>query len=62
MPTPSSNPRGEHPGRPGTRWETALVWTGEEVLLPDDEDTAEPTLRPNRATRRAARRGRKDGR
>jgi hypothetical protein len=46
---PSSTPRGEHPGRPGTHWNTALVTSGEQ-LVDDDQ----PTPRPNRATRRAA--------
>jgi hypothetical protein len=46
---PSSTPRGEHAGRPGARWQTQLVSTGEQLI---DDDT--PTPRPNRATRRAA--------
>jgi hypothetical protein len=46
---PSSTPRGEHAGRPGTYWNTVLVSTGEQLA---DDDT--PTPRPNRATRRAA--------
>jgi hypothetical protein len=42
-------PRGEHAGRPGTRWETQLV-TVERVV-----EDSEPEPRPNRAARRAAR-------
>ncbi|MHC3392067.1 hypothetical protein ACLQ2E_21770 [Streptomyces lavendulocolor] len=49
MTGPSSTPRGERAGRPGSRWETELRTTGEQHV-PDD---AEPP-RPNRATRRAA--------
>lgn len=51
MSGPSSTPRGEHAGRPGTHWNTALVLTGEQLV---DDDV--PTPRPNRATRRAAKR------
>lgn len=54
MTGPSSTPRGEHAPRPGTRWETELRWTGEQVI---DDDA--PAPRPNRATRRAARRHRR---
>lgn len=50
MTAPSSAPRGERPGRPGTAWETSLVW-GPEVVVPDEQEAE----RPNRATRRAAR-------
>lgn len=49
MTGPSSTPRGEHPGRPGTRWQTHLVTSGEQLV---HDNT--PTPRPNRATRRAA--------
>lgn len=49
MTGPSSAPRGEKAGRPGTGWETELRSTGE-VVIPDDA----PNPRPNRATRRAA--------
>lgn len=59
MTGPSSAPRGERAGRPGTTWETRLVWTGDEHVVPDD-DTEPP--RPNRATRRAAARKRRKGR
>ena len=50
---PSSSPRGEKAGRPGTGWEAELRTT--ERVIPDDE----PTPRPNRKTRRAAARRRK---
>lgn len=50
MAGPSSTPRGEHAGRPGTRWNTGLVTTGEQYLPDDDQ----PAPRPNRAARRAA--------
>jgi hypothetical protein len=53
MATPSSSPRGEHPGRPGTGWETELRSTGEHVVADD-----EPQPRANRAARRAGRRKR----
>lgn len=49
MTGPASSPRGEHIGRPGTRWETVLGSLSEHVI-PDDA----PDPRPNRATRRAA--------
>jgi hypothetical protein len=49
---PSSTPRGERPGRPGTTWETRLVVV--ETVIPDDApDDAPTTPPPNRATRRA---------
>jgi hypothetical protein len=49
---PSSNPRGERAGRPGTAWETRLVVV--ETVIPDeDADDDTPTPRLNRATRRA---------
>ncbi|MFF2411781.1 hypothetical protein [Streptomyces sp. NPDC058092] len=54
MTGPSSTPRSEHPGRPGTRWGTVLRTTGEHVI-PDDA----PTAQANRATRRAAARRKK---
>jgi hypothetical protein len=47
---PSSSPRGEEAGRPGTTWETELRWT--ERLIDDDA----PTPRPSRSTRRAQKR------
>jgi hypothetical protein len=56
MTGPSSTPRGEHPGRPGTTWETRLVVA--ETVIPDALDDAPTTPRPNRATRRALRRNR----
>ncbi|MFG3136075.1 hypothetical protein ACGFZA_07610 [Streptomyces sp. NPDC048211] len=49
MTGPSSSPRGEHTPRPGTRWETELRPTGEQLVADD-----QPEPRPNRATRRAA--------
>jgi hypothetical protein len=49
MSTPSSSPRGERAGRPGTQWGTVLRTTGEH-LVPDDA----PTPQANRADRRAA--------
>lgn len=49
MSAPSSAPRGEHSGRPGTRWETQLV--GVERVVEDGR----PEPRANRAARRAAR-------
>ena len=56
MTGPSSTPRGERPGHPGTRWETALTTT--EFLVPDDTwDEELPT--PDRATRRAIARQRR---
>lgn len=51
MTRPSSSPRGEHAGRPGTRWEATLGTTGERLIADDAPDP-----QPNRATRRAARR------
>jgi hypothetical protein len=54
---PSSNPRGEHAGRPGVTWQTVLGSTGERVIADD-----EPEPRANRATRRALTRRRKDHR
>ncbi|MEE4546479.1 hypothetical protein V2S66_31505 [Streptomyces sp. V4-01] len=57
--TVSSSPRGEHPGRPGTTWDTELAYV--EVVVPDrdgDDESpfgwTEPAPRPNRAARRAA--------
>jgi hypothetical protein len=46
----SSNPRGEHAGRPGANWDTELVPV--EVWVPDHDDNQTDTPRPNRATRR----------
>lgn len=63
MTRPSSSPRGERAGRPGTNWERTLVRT--ETVIYDPEDTSaqigNPPIppRPNRATRRAAARRRK---
>jgi hypothetical protein len=60
MTGPSSAPRGERPGTPGTGWEQQLV-RGLEVVVPEDDgnpfawtEPAEGEYRPNRATRRAA--------
>jgi len=59
---PSSTPRGEHAGRPGTGWEQQLV-RGLEIVVEEDDgnpfawDEPQPgEYRPNRATRRATRR------
>ncbi|WP_406123037.1 hypothetical protein OHQ89_12620 [Streptomyces canus] len=49
MTRPSSSPRGERYGRPGTNWETELRTSGEQYI-PDGA----PEPRPNRAARRAA--------
>ena len=54
MTRPSSSPRGEHNGRPGTRWETTLDMTGERLIADDAPDP-----QPNRATRRALARRKK---
>lgn len=54
MTGPSSAPRGEHTPRPGSTWQTELIYT--EHLV--DDDTPDPAP-PNRATRRAAARARK---
>ncbi|MGW0780372.1 hypothetical protein [Streptomyces sp. NPDC002913] len=54
MTRPSSSPRGEHAGRPGTRWETILGSLGEHVIA---DNAPDPTA--NRATRRAAARRKK---
>ncbi|WP_030917404.1 hypothetical protein [Streptomyces sp. NRRL B-24720] len=51
MTAPKSAPRGEHTPRAGSRWETELRWTGEQLI---DDQAPEPT--PNRAARRAAKR------
>lgn len=51
MTGPSSTPRGERAGTRGARWETRLVWAGEQVV----DDNAEPPS-ANRAARRAAKR------
>ncbi|MEU0992333.1 hypothetical protein [Streptomyces sp. NPDC005953] len=48
MTGPSSAPRPEHPGRPGTHWNTQLGTLGEQLLADDAPDP-----RPNRRTRRA---------
>jgi hypothetical protein len=58
MTRPSSTPRGERAGTPGTTWETRLVRT-ETVIDDDPENTSGPDMNrpytppPNRATRRA---------
>lgn len=49
MTSPSSSPRGERAGRPGTQWGTVLRTTGER-LIPDNA----PTPQANRRARRAA--------
>ena len=49
MTSPTSSPRGERAGRPGTQWGTVLRTTGETVI-PDDA----PTPQANRRARRAA--------
>lgn len=57
MSGPSSTPRGERAGRPGTTWNTQLVRT--ETVI--DDTTPDPAP-PNRATRRAMKRaGRRKG-
>ena len=48
MTGPSSAPRGERAGTPGTTWETHLTRT--ETVIPDDAPDPQP---PNRAARRA---------
>lgn len=54
MTRPSSSPRGEHPGRPGTNWDTQLVRTERVVDETSGPDMNQPLPpRPNRATRRA---------
>lgn len=61
MTGPSSNPRGEKPGRPGAAWETVLIQPNGQQYANDDD----PQPRANRATRREARRAarrRKDNR
>ena len=52
--TGPSNPRSERAGTPGARWETELVWPGEQII-PDDA----PDPKANRKTRRATRRRKK---
>lgn len=47
MTGPSSSPRGEKPGKPGTGWDTEL----RRIETVVDDDAPDPT--PNRATRRA---------
>jgi hypothetical protein len=46
MTGPSSTPRGEHPGRPGTTWETRLVVV--ETVIPDDAPDDAPTTHRRR--------------
>ncbi|MBA4865950.1 hypothetical protein H1V43_32320 [Streptomyces sp. PSKA54] len=59
MTGPSSAPRGERAGTPGSNWETELVSLGEVVVDTDDGESPfgwrepEPP-RSNRETRRAA--------
>ncbi|MEU0991098.1 hypothetical protein [Streptomyces sp. NPDC005953] len=48
MSGPSSAPRPERAGRPGTHWNTQLGSLGEQLLADDAPDP-----QPNRATRRA---------
>lgn len=48
MTGPTSTPRGEAAGTPGTTWETVIART--EHVIPDDAPEPAP---PNRATRRA---------
>ncbi len=50
MTGPSSTPRGERAGTPGTRWSVITTTTTSEQVVHDD--TPDPP-RPNRATRRA---------
>lgn len=50
MTGPTSSPRGERAGTPGTNWDTTLVRT--ETVI--DDQTPDPT--PNRKTRRAQQR------
>ncbi|MER7046742.1 hypothetical protein [Streptomyces jumonjinensis] len=38
MTAPSSTPRGERASRPGTRWETALRWGGEQLATEPEPD------------------------
>lgn len=53
MTGPSSAPRGERPGTRGARWETELVWSGEQHVdddRPDDgTDTPGATPTPERS-------------
>jgi len=51
MTGPSSTPRPEHAGTPGTTWEQHLVRTEQHI-----DDQAPDPAPPNRATRRAMRR------
>lgn len=57
MTGPSSNPRGERAGTPGTRWQ--VISTTDEQLV--DDDAPDPAPPPNRAARRAVRRALKKG-
>lgn len=62
MARPTSTPRGERSGTPGTTWEQALTWA--EVIVPEDGGEnplgwSDPEPRPNRATRRATARTRR---
>jgi hypothetical protein len=57
---PTSSPRGERAGTPGTSWETEIVSLGEVIVDTDDGESPfgwrelDPPATPNRATRRAA--------
>ncbi|WP_338699157.1 hypothetical protein V2W30_22550 [Streptomyces sp. Q6] len=42
MTGPSSTPHGEHAPRPGTTWDTRVVWDEEHVIA-DDDLTALPS-------------------
>ncbi|MGW0550528.1 hypothetical protein [Streptomyces altiplanensis] len=57
MSAPSSSPRGEKAGRPGTRWETELR-TIEQLVDDDAPDPPRPNRKTRRARTRAARRNR----
>jgi hypothetical protein len=62
----AKSPRGEQPGRPGVRWETELVSSGEVVCDQDDEPTtAGPDFNvsiPYRASRAVRRRAAREAR
>ncbi|MDX3759309.1 hypothetical protein [Streptomyces sp. AK02-04a] len=54
MTGPSSSPRGERAGTPGTTWEQQLVRT--ETVIDDDAPDPVPNRKTRRAMQRAARR------
>lgn len=56
MTRPSSAPRGERAGTPGTTWDTVLART--EHVIPDDAPDPQPNRATRRALKRAARRNR----